>query len=99
MKFKERVDKTFNKYGEDFTVNGTAAKGFFQIMDHNRMLTYFDTVESSYITKPGLIVLVPADTPAQAANTIARDGRTYTVAKIVPQRIQNTVVMKTLLLT
>lgn len=100
MGYKERVDRTFNKYGEDILINGTTpAKGVFQILDQNRMNAYFDSVEQSYIDKPALIAMVSADVSASIGNTIARDGRTYTVKKISSQKVVNTTVLQMLLLT
>jgi hypothetical protein len=99
MIFKERVDKIFQEYGESIMINGTtSAKGFIQPLDHQRMLSYFDSTEESLITRPGLIAMVPADTSAAVDDTIARDGRTYEVKKIFKQRIGDTVMMQTLVL-
>ncbi|MHB1001904.1 MAG: hypothetical protein ACYC27_21905 [Armatimonadota bacterium] len=100
MGYKERLDKTFTRYGEDIMINGTVpAKGIFQILDQNRMNAYFDSVEQSYIDKPALIAMVPADVTASIGNTIVRDGRTYTVKKISSQKLVNTAVFRMLLLT
>ena len=99
MKLKERVDKTFDRYGEDFMINGTTpAKGFFQQLDTTRMNMYFDPVEQGGIERPALIVLVSADTTVALSDTVTRDGRTYSVAKMSKQRVKNTVVMQVLLL-
>ena len=100
MTLKERVDKAFNRYGEDFLINDTtSAKGFFQILDQNRMNAYFDVVEQSYITKPALIVMVPADTSIAVSDTVNRDGRTYTAKKIAKPRVKSTIAMQVVLLT
>jgi len=100
MKFKERVDKVFARYGEDFLINGTTpAKGFFQQLDTARMNMYFDSIEQASIVRPALIVMVPADASVSVGNTVTRDGRTYTVEKTSKQRVKNTVVMQILLLT
>lgn len=100
MKLKERVDKTFDRYGESFLINGvTEAKGFFQQLDPTRMSMYFDPVEQSGIIRPALIVMVAADTQVAANDTVTRDGRVYTVSKMSNQRVKDTVVMQVLLLT
>lgn len=100
MGYKERLDNAFRKYGEDILLNGTIPmKGFFQILDQNRMNAYFDSVEQGYIDKPGLIVMVPGDSSAAVGNTVTRDGRTYTIKKVAKFRIVNSLVMQTLLLT
>jgi hypothetical protein len=100
MGYKERMDKAFTRFGEDIMLNGNIPmKGFFQILDQNRMNAYFDSIEQSYINKPALIVMVPGDASAVIGNTIIRDGRTYTVKKVSKFRIVNTSVMQALLLT
>lgn len=100
MGYKERMDKAFSRFGEDILLNGTTPmKGFFQILDQNRMNAYFDSIEQGYINKPALIVMVAGDTLAAIGNTIVRDGRTYTVKKVSKIRIINTAVMQALLLT
>lgn len=100
MKLKERVDKTFDRYGESFLINGvTEAKGFFQQLDPTRMSMYFDPVEQGGIMRPALIVMVPADTQVAVNDTVQRDGRWYTVSKMSNQRVKDTVVMQVLLLT
>jgi len=100
MKFKERVDKTFERYGESFLINdATPAKGFFQQLDQARMSMYFDSIEQASILRPALIVMVPADTSVAVNDTVVRDDRTYTVTKISKQRVKDSVVMQVLLLT
>lgn len=100
MGYKERMDKAFGRYGEDISLNGTVPmKGFFQILDQNRMNAYFDSIEQGYINKPALIVMVPGGSTAAIGNTIVRDGRTYTIKKVAKLRIVNTPVMQMLLLT
>lgn len=99
MSLKTRVDKTFDRYGESFLVNGsTAAKGFFQVLDQNRMNAYFDSIEQSAIQKPALIVMVAAGTVVSTGNTVTHDSRTYTVEKLSKLRVKDTVVMQILLL-
>ncbi|MHB1459294.1 MAG: hypothetical protein ACYC0V_20480 [Armatimonadota bacterium] len=100
MGYKERMDKAFTRFGEDIMLNGTTPmKGFFQVLDQNRMNAYFDSIEQSYINKPALIVMVPGDASASIGNTIISDGRTYTVKKVSKFRIVNASVMQALLLT
>jgi len=100
MKFKQRIDKTFDRYGEAFLINGTTeAKGFFQPLDKNRMHIYFDDIEQDSIVRPALIVMVPADTVVAINDTVTRDGRTYTVERMSNQRVKDTIVMQVILLT
>lgn len=100
MNLKERVDKVFENHGEDFLINGTTpAKGFFQLLSNPRIATYFDGIEQDYFTRPGLALTVSADTTIAVDNTIARDGRTYTVKKISKHRVKNTVVVQMVILT
>jgi len=99
MNFKNRMDKTFKRYGEDFLVNSvTSARGFFQRIDDSLVSTYFDGAESASADGCGLMVMVPADTVLAVGDTVIRHGRTYTVAKTASRRIGNAVVMHMLLL-
>lgn len=98
MKFKERVDKTFDRYGEEFLMNSaTPAKGFFLQMDGPLMPPCFDGSEEA-TGNYALMVMVPADTPAAVGDTVTRHGRIYAVAKTASQQVKNTVVMHILLL-
>jgi hypothetical protein len=100
MGLKKRADDVFRAFGESFLINGvTEAKGFFQQLDQTRMNMYFDVIEQGSILRPALIALVPADTVVSTGDTITRDGRTYTVAKMSKQRVRDTVLSQTLLLT
>ncbi len=100
MRFKQRIDKTFDRYGELFLINGTTeAKGFFQPLDKNHMHVYFDDVEQDSIVRPALIAMVPADTVVAVNDTVTRDGRTYTVEKMSKQRVKDTVMMQVIVLT
>lgn len=99
MKFKERVDRTFARYGEDFLINGvTPAKGFFQRGDCSRTPACFDDEEGPAAGQT-LILMIPAGTAVEIGNTVSRDGQTRTVRKISKQRVKDTVVMQVLLLT
>jgi len=95
MMYKQRIDKQFERFGEAFSINGTTpAKGFFQQLDTGRMHIYLDDTEVAMMTRPGLFLVVPADTTIAVGNTIARDGRTYDVLKTSNQRIKDTVMVK-----
>ena len=100
MKFKERVDKEFEVYGESFLINGvTEAKGFFQQLDQARMSMFFDSIEQASILRPALIVMTCADVSVAVSDAITRDERTYTVAKMAKMRVKDTVVIQVLVLT
>ena len=100
MKFKERVDKEFEVYGESFLINGvTEAKGFFQQLDQARMSMFFDSIEQASILRPALIVMTGADVSVAVSDAITRDERTYTVTKMAKMRVKDTVVMQVLVLT
>jgi len=99
MKFKDRVDKTFDRYGEDFLINGAAsAKGFFQQIGGPAVPAYFDGMEQDSAERYALMAMVPADAVVAVGDTITRRGRAYTVAKASSQRVRNAVVMHILLL-
>jgi len=100
MKFKERVDKEFEVYGESFLINDeTEAKGFFQQLDQARMSMFFDSIEQASILRPALIVMTGADVSVAVSDAITRDERTYTVTKMAKMRVKDTVVMQVLVLT
>ncbi|MDO8588960.1 MAG: hypothetical protein Q7T82_18190 [Armatimonadota bacterium] len=93
--FKKRMDEKLAAFGEDYLLNGTTAlKGFFQQLDTGRMHIYLDDTEVAMLTRPGLFLVTTADAAISVGNTIARDGRTYTVLKTSAQRIANTTVAK-----
>ena len=99
MGYKERAERQFERYGESFLINGTnPAKGFFQQLDTGRMHIYLDDTEVAMLTRPGLFLVVPADTAIAVSNTVARDGRTYDVLKTSNQRMGDEVVVKVVIL-
>lgn len=102
MKLKDRVDKTFDRYGDDFLINGAIpGKGFFQRADGALMSAYFPAAGGAArrpVARAGLVVMVPAETPAAVNDRIARDGRTYTVARVSEQCVNDTRVMRIFLL-
>lgn len=93
---KERVDDTIAEFGEDILINGTTpAKGIFMLASLTTLNTYFDAVELSYITRPGMSLQVSADTVLTTGDTIERDGRVFSVQKMLMHRIQDEVLMQT----
>jgi hypothetical protein len=93
MLFKPRIDKKFEQLGESFLLNGTTPmKGFFQDLDSGRARIYLDDIEIMSLTRPALLLVVPAGATIAVNNTIARDGRTYSVVKIAKERIKDEVV-------
>lgn len=95
MSVLSRVSKKISKYGEQFTINGTtSAKGFFQLLNTGTMHTFLDDTEAATIMRPALYLTTSADTPIAEGNTIARDGKSYTVRKVALQRFGQTVVIK-----
>jgi hypothetical protein len=99
MLFKKRMDDKLATFGESFLLNGvTALKGFFQQLDTGRMHIYLDDTECAMLARPGLFLVTSADASIAAGNTIARDGRTYTVLKVSGQKISGTTVAKIVIL-
>lgn len=99
-RMKKRADKVFDKVGESFLINGTAAaKGIFMLLDKNRMHVFFDDIEQDMFDRPALIALVPADTDMAVNDTVVRDARTYTVQKVAQRRYADEVVSQFVLLT
>lgn len=95
MSLLSRVNKKIAKFGEDFLINGvTPGRGFFQVLSSGSIGMYFDSYESSAIVRPALILVTTADAPIAVSNTITRDGRTYTIRKIVTQRLGGTAIVK-----
>jgi hypothetical protein len=100
MSYKNRADTVFDKYGEEYLINGTtSARGFFQLADYTRLYTFFDSVEQASILRPALLVMTAADVPVEVSDEITRDGRTYAVTKTAKIRVKDTVVMQMLMLT
>lgn len=99
MKLKERVDKTFDMYGEEFLINGiNRSKGFFQCMDSAGIRTYFSYGEQDSVPKSALVLMSTADAVVAVGDSVDRMPRTYTVARLSEQQVRNTVVMRILLL-
>lgn len=99
-RLKARADKTFERVGTSFLINGTVpARGIFMLLDKNRMHVFFDDVEQDMFDRPALIALVPADTSISLNNTVALDGRTYTVTRVAKRRCMDEVISQFVLLT
>ncbi|MEN6372302.1 MAG: hypothetical protein ABFD64_09855 [Armatimonadota bacterium] len=95
MSVLSRVNKKIEKFGEDFLINGvTRGRGFFQVISSGTMGMYFDSYETSAVERPALILITAADSPIAVSDTVTRDDRTYTVRKIVVQRLGGTAVVK-----
>ncbi|MBI2843692.1 MAG: hypothetical protein HYX78_09860 [Armatimonadetes bacterium] len=95
MSILSRIDRLIAKHGEDYLVNGTTAeKGFFRVLDSGRMHTLFDDTEIAAITRPALLVITSSDASIAINDTVARDGRTYTIKKIVVERFGGTAMVK-----
>ncbi len=89
-RLKARVDTVFDRIGQSFLINGTtSAKGIFMLLDKNRMHIYFDDVEQDTFDRPALIALIPAGTSVAVNDTVALDGRTYAVKKLVKRRFED----------
>jgi len=94
MPFAQRVDAKLEKIGEQFTVGANTYHGVFKILDTGTMRSYLDDVETMGVTRPGLLLVTEAGASIAVNDTIARDGRTYTVLKISQHRIGETTVVK-----
>lgn len=95
MSILSRIERKIAKHGEDFLVNGTTSeKGFFQLLSSGSLRTYFDDTEAMSIIRPTLLLITTQDAAISVDDTITRDGRTYTVRKIVIQRFGGTAVVK-----
>ena len=93
--FKKRMDDKLASFGEDYLLNGTTPlKGFFQQLDTGRMHIYLDDTEVAMLTRPGLFMVTSAGAAIAVGNTVARDGRTYTVLKTSEQKIAGVTVAK-----
>jgi hypothetical protein len=100
MTVLSRIERKIAKHGEEFLVNGvTPERGFFQLLDTGRMRTYFDDTEVMAIVRPTLFLVTSHDAQIAAGDTIVRDGRTYTIRKIVIERLGGTAMVKLAALT
>ncbi|MDO8684908.1 MAG: hypothetical protein Q7N50_15700 [Armatimonadota bacterium] len=99
MLLKKRFDEKLAAFGEDYLLNGTTPyKGFFQQLDSGRMSIYLDDTERAMLTRPALFLATSADAVIAQGNTIARDGRTYSVLKMSIQRVAGAAVAKIVIL-
>lgn len=100
MGYKKRLNRKFDEYGTAVTINGTTpTSGFFEQLDQARMNMFFDSIEQASINRPALIAFFRAETNISIGDTIALDGRTYTVAKLSSRRLKDEVIMQVALLT
>lgn len=96
---KNRLDMKLARYGVDVELNGTdSLKAFVQELTGSLMSVYLDSADQSQMTKPGLYLVVSADAPVAPGDTVALDGRDFTVSKILKQRMLNQVVFQALVL-
>ena len=99
MLFKKRFDEKLATFGEDYLLNGvTPYKGFFQQLDSAKMHIYLDDTELAMLGRPMMFLAASADSVIAVDDTIARDGRTYYVLRVAPQRIAGTTVVKFVIL-
>lgn len=99
MHFAERIASKLSRFGEQFTVRGAAHRGVFKVLDSGTLNVYLDDVEKMGVTHPALLLMTAPDVPIDVDDTIARDGRTYTVFKTSLHRIGDTPVVKIAILS
>lgn len=94
MPFVERLATKLEKHGEEFTVNGSTYRGVFRVLDTGTMRAYLDDVEVMGVTRPGLMLVTEGEADIDVNDTLARDGRTYTVLKVSRHRIGEVTVVR-----
>ncbi|MCE5322064.1 hypothetical protein LLG46_01975 [bacterium] len=94
MSFLDRVKKKLAKYGESFTVTGGTYQGIFRMLSSSTMNTYLDDIEVLGVGHPGLLLITQGDADINVDDTLTRDGRSYTVARISQHRIGDVCVVK-----
>lgn len=100
MSIKSRIERKMIKHGEGFLVNGTTAEvGFFRLMSGGELGTYLDDIEAMSVVHPALLLTTTGDAEIEANDTIERDGKTYTVYKVVTHRHEGISVTKTAVLS
>jgi hypothetical protein len=95
----ERVLALLEKKGELFTLGANSYYGVFKPLDSGTMRTYLDDVEVMAVVKPALLLITHANVPVAVNNQIVRDGRIYTVLKIVKHRLGNSIMAITAVLS
>jgi hypothetical protein len=100
MTMLARITNILTTHGESFFINGmTSAVGFFRVLDSSTMHVYLDDTEVMTVARPGLCLVVPADTEIELDDIINRDDRDYTVRKIGIERFAGTPMVKVVILS
>lgn len=94
MHFAERIATKIERFGEHFTLNSATYKGIFRIADTGTLRTYLDDVEMMGVVHPALLLLTAPDVVINQYDTIARDGRDYSVHKTALLHIGDAVVAR-----
>ncbi len=99
MRVISRIEKKIALHGEDVTFQRTGgsstARGFFRIVDTGTLRTYFDDTEAAAVERPTLFFITTADADIALDDTLTRDGRSYSVYKIVITRFGGKPIAKT----
>ena len=90
----DRIKNKLAKHGEEFTVGANTYHGVFAILNSGTMNSYLDDVEQMGVARPGLMLVTDGEASIAVNDTIARDGRTYTVLKVSNHRVGDTTVVK-----
>lgn len=96
----KRLERKLELFGETVSINGAfQIKAFVQVLDTGRMHAYLDDTEAAAVVRPGLLLVAAAGASISVNDTIARDGRTYTVRKLFVERVKDGAVVKIAILS
>ncbi len=94
MSYASRHSEAIDRIGEALTIGGTACKVAVDICDNATLNKLFDSVEVLAVVKPALLIVAKADATIAATQTFSRDSRTFTVQRVVVQRLAGEAVCK-----
>jgi len=102
MRIVRHLHRLLKLYGRDVIFRRGAVehptRALLTYLDPAQMHTYFDDSEVMTMIRPALIGTVEGVTDVAVNDTLALDGRTFAVKKIVQRYLGNEIVSKTLLL-
>ncbi len=96
---KDRIEAKLRRWGTAVSINGgSGVNALLQELTSAQKSIYLDSAEQSQLTLPAMHAVVGAGVSAAVNDTIALDGRTFTVRKVVKQRLAGEVLCQVLVL-
>jgi len=95
---QRRFKNVLQRIGETFTVAGNDRKGVITIAGRKRAEDFLTDAEFAAATPPLRIAYVPYDDATAESETVAFDGRSYAVLKVVNLRAKGETVARILVM-